>query len=351
MARRVIGILRMSKNIPTLIVVVLLAAVVASMMCLFQVRFTEAVVVTRFDKIKRVIASEDAGLHRKWPWPIERVHRFDTRLRSFETEFRQLGTRDQKTVILTAYATWRIQDAERFLKSLGREDAAGPKIQDLLENQVSIVLRSHPLSHLVNVDENEIKFSQIEAAFLAGIQSSASDSYGIEIVSVGIKRLGIPEAVTKEVFTRMKEERQKTIKQLLAEGEAEARKIRANAEEVSKKILARADALAKTIEGTGDAEAAKYYKVFAENRKLSDFLKKLETLQKIFESGQITMVMDAKEVVPFDILKEAGEPTGGQATENRDATKAAPGTQTGAAADEVGPNRTVADSSSPSDGE
>jgi membrane protease subunit HflC len=297
----------MPKNLPTIFVALLIAVVILLMMCAFQVRFTENAVVTRFDKVQKVIGPNEAGFHWKLPWPIDRVHRFDARLRSFETEFRQIGTQDQKTVILTAYANWRIEDGRRFLEAVGREDAAAKKIRDLLENQVSIVLRTHPLSQLVNTDPKQMKFAEIEEAFLRGIKEPAETSYGIQVVSVGIKRLGIPESVTKEVFTRMKEDRQKEIKQLTAEGEAIAKQIKADAEEKAKRITARADAYAKTIEGQGDAQAARYYEAFAKNPKLSDFLKKLETVQKIFEAGQITLVLDAAKIAPFDLIKEAGK--------------------------------------------
>jgi membrane protease subunit HflC len=295
----------MSRNIPTLMVAILVVVIILFMMCAFQVRFTETAVVTRFDHIIEKIEPQDAGLHFKLPWPIDRIHRYDTRLRSFETEFRQIGTEDQKTIVLTAYATWRIVDGPQFLKAVGREDAAARKISDLLENRVSIVLRTHPLNHLVNVDEKEMKFAQIEREFLEGIRDSAIKNYGIEVVTVGIKRLGIPESVTKEVFTRMKEDRQKTIKELTAEGEAKAQEIRATAEEVSGRILARADAYAKQIQAQGDAEAAKYYSLFMENQTLSDFLKKRETLQKILEAGQVTLVLDANQFELFRLLKDA----------------------------------------------
>lgn len=298
----------MSTKISTILIAALVAAIIVFMMCAFQVRFTETVVVTRFDQIHRTIQPDEAGLHFKWFWPIDRVHRFDSRLRSFETEFRQIGTKDQKTIILTAYATWRVDDAERLLKAVGREETVAPKIRDLLENRVSDVLRTHDLNELVNIDPDKIRFKEIEKSILDGIRGTALQQYGVEVVSVGIKRLGLPESVTREVFTRMKEDRQRTIKQLTAEGEAEARKIRAEAEEIAQKIMARADAYAKTIEGQGDAEAAKYYKTFAENRRLSDFMKKLETVRKIFEAGQITLVMDANDFVPFDILRDVGRP-------------------------------------------
>lgn len=292
----------MSRNVPTILVALLVVVIIGFMMCAFQVRFTETAVVTRFDEIK-ADQPDGPGLHFKLPWPIDRVYLFDSRLRSFETEFRQAATEDQKTVILTAYATWRVVDGQLFLKAVGHEDTAADIIRDLLDNQVQLVLRMYPLSALVNVRPEEMKLDRIEERFLSGIHGPARDKYGIEVVSVGIKRLGLPESVTSDVFARMKEDRQKAIKQFEAEGAAEATKIRVSAEEVSNKIIARAKAYAKTLQGQGDAEAAKYYKVFEENPRLSDFLKKLEAVEEILESGQITLVMDAERFIPLDILR------------------------------------------------
>jgi len=325
----------MSRNLPTLLVALLVIVIIGCMMCAFQVRFTETAVVTRFDKILKVVKPDEAGLHFKLPWPIDRVHRYETRLRSFETEFRQAATEDQKTVILTAYATWRIVDGEKFLKAVGIEDTAAQKIRDLLENQVQLVLRTHPLKALVNVNPKEMKLDEIEASFLSGIKVPARQKYGIEVVSVGIKRLGLPETVTKDVFARMKEDRQKEIKQYEAEGKAKAAKIRASAEEVSKKMIARAEAMAKMLKGEGDAEAANYYKVFSEHQQLSDFLKKLESAQKILESGRITLVMDAATFIPMDILR-AGEEVSGPSA------KADVPTGSGATAAPSGSDETVA---------
>ncbi len=321
----------MSRNIPTLIAAVVVIAIIAFMMFAYQVRFTETAVVTRLDTIRENTELSEPGLHFKLPWPIDRVHRFDTRLRSFETEFRQAATQDQKTIILTAFATWRIADGKKFLRAVGREDTADTKIRDLLANQVQLVLRTHPLDELVNTDVNKIKLDTIEQEFLyglpdasaaaasgekgessteaamMGIKRPALDKYGVEIVSVGIKRLGLPESVTKDVFTRMKEDRKKAIKQYQAEGMAEATKITVNADEISRKIIARAEAFAKTLEGQGDAEAAKYYEIFAQNQKLSRFLKGLESLEEVFKSGQSTVVLDANKVFPWDLLKQKND--------------------------------------------
>ncbi len=322
----------MSRRIP-LVVAAVLSVVIACMMCAFQVRFNEHAVVTRFDEIKSR-QPDDPGLHFKFPWPIDRVYRYDKRLRCFETEFRQAATEDQKTVILTAYATWRIDDPQKFLKSVGREDTAASKIRDLLENQVQLVLRTHKFEQLVNIDEEKLKLQEIEKLVLhgakalgqseaenmrGGIQAAARDRYGVEIVSVGIKRLGLPETVTKDVFARMKEERQKAIRQYEAEGEAEAQRIRAGAEETKNKIIARAEGYAKTLLGQADAEAAKYYKIFEQHRELSDFLKNIEATEAIFESGSSTVILDVQEVPPLHVLDRT--PQAGANSESGKATE------------------------------
>jgi len=292
----------MPKTLPSILVAVIIVVVILLMMCAFQVKYTETAVVTRFDKIKQVIKPADAGFQWKLPWPIETVHRFDARLRTLETEFKQLGTADQKTVVLTAYATWKIDDAEKFLKAVGRDDAAEPKLRDLLENRVSEVLKSHALSDMVTTSADKLKFDQIEASFLEGVQQRALDNYGVWINSVGVKRLNIPESVTKEVFARMKEERQKTIKELEGQGTSEAQGITARAIEEARKIEQRAEAYARKIEAQGEAEALKFYNIFAENRELADFLKKRESILKILQSGEITLVLSAEEIIPFDEL-------------------------------------------------
>ncbi len=323
----------MSRKIP-LVVAAVLIVVILCMMCAYQVRFNEHAVVTRFDEIKAE-QPDGPGLHFKFPWPIDRVYRYDKRLRCFETEFRQAATEDQKTVILTAYATWRIDDPQKFLKSLGREDAAASKIRDLLENQVQLVLRTHKFEQLVNVDEDKLRLQEIEALVLhgapaagpgaepmrGGIQSAARDRYGVEIVSVGIKRLGLPETVTKDVFARMKEDRQKEIRRYEAEGAAEAQRIRAGAEETKNKIIARAEGYAKTLLGQADAEAAKYYKIFEQHREFSDFLKNIEATEEIFETGPSTVVLNVQDVPPLHVLDrprdEASTPESGEPAEGR----------------------------------
>jgi membrane protease subunit HflC len=267
-----------------------------------QVRFTETAVVTRFDKVRDVIPANQAGLIFTYPWPIERVQKFDARLRTLQTEFSQLSTEDQKTITVAAFATWRIADAELFLRAVGREEAADSKIGDLLKNTVSNVLRRYPLAALVNTDPAQMKFDQVEHDILTGLAGEAQRVYGIAVAMVGIERLGLPAENTREVFERMKAGRQKIADAYVAEGDALARKIRSDAEQVANSIVTRAEAYAKKLRGEGDAKAAQYYSIFEKNAKLSEFLKSLEALGRILRSGKSTLILNAQEFEPFKLL-------------------------------------------------
>ena len=297
------------RSIWTKISALLVVAVLILAMTAHQVRFTETAVVTRFDRVKRVIPANEAGLIFTAPWPIERVQKYDARLRTLQTEFSQLSTEDQKTITVAAFATWRIANAEQFLRAVGREEAANNKIGDLLKNEVSNVLRRFPLAALVNTDPAMMKFNEIEQEVLKNVAGQAQSVYGIAVSMVGIERLGLPDANTHEVFERMKAGRQKFADQFIAEGDAQAKKIRSDAEQIASRIRTRADAYAKKLRGEGDARAAQYYAVFEKNPKLSEFLKNLEALGQIFRSGKTTLIFNARQTEPFQMLLEpkAGE--------------------------------------------
>lgn len=282
------------------VVVALLLAMTAH-----QVRFTETAVVTRFSRVSRVIPADQAGLIFTAPWPIDSVHKFDARLRVLSAEFTQLSTGDQKTITVATYATWRIANAERFLRAVGVEEGADRKISDLLKNEVSNVLRRHVLSDLVNVDAGKMRFDQIESEVRTGIAAPALDTYGVEVVTCGIQRLGLPESNSREVFERMKADRQKESASLVAEGDARAKQIRSDAEQVASRILTRAQAYAKKLRAEGDARAAQYFAELQKAEEFSAFMKDLEALKTILLSGKTAIVIDANKAIPFDQLAPA----------------------------------------------
>src|SRR5208282_900058 len=103
-----------------------------------------------------------------------------------------------------------------------------------------------------NADPKQLKFDEIQNEIEQVVQDELlTNSYGIHIEFLGIKKLGLPASVTEAVFTRMKSERNILISQAQNDGKAEAIKIKANADRQASETLADAHAEATRIEGEG----------------------------------------------------------------------------------------------------
>ena len=82
----------------------------------------------------------------------------------------------------------------------------------------------------------------------------ARDKYGIVLVDVKIKRIGLPEQVRDSVFERMRKERARIAQRYRSEGNEEAMKIRAAADKEKTVILAEAYAEAEIVRGKAEAD-------------------------------------------------------------------------------------------------
>jgi membrane protease subunit HflC len=266
----------------------------------FQVRETESALVTRFGKPVREIT--EPKLYFKWPAPIERVHRFDSRMQVFEADLGETTTKGAVPIIVNTYVVWRIAEPLKFLNSVGTVEKAESKLYSQITDTQNRVIGQHSFGEFVNSDPAKIKFKQIEDEMLADLEQTLSDEYGIEIKTLGIKQLKVSKDVTKDVFERMKTDRQRRTEATIARGLAEAATIQADANLKKTKLLATAEARAKEIRGRGDAEAAKYYKFLEEEPELAMFLRNIEALEKILKERSTIVIRDDSE--PFKLLKE-----------------------------------------------
>ena len=288
------------KNIAITIFVALVIAVLGLYLIAFQVRETESALVTRFGKPVREIT--EPKLYFKWPAPIERVHRFDSRMRVFEADLGETTTKGAVPIIVNTYVVWRIAEPLKFLNAVGTPKEAEVKLYSQITDTQNRVIGQYSFGEFVNSDPGKIKFNEIEAEMLADLEQTLSDEYGIEIRALGIKQLKVSKDVSKDVFERMKTERNRRTEATIARGQAEAAKIRADANLKKTELLAAAEARAKAIRGQGDAEAAKYYELLEEDPELAMFLRNIEALEKILkERSTIVIPADSE---PFKLLKE-----------------------------------------------
>jgi membrane protease subunit HflC len=194
----------------------------------------------------------------------------------------------------------------KFFNSVGTIKDAESKLRNQLGDTQNKVVGRHYFSEFVNSNPTQIKFEQIQGEMLADLHDVVKDHYGIEIKTVGIKQLKINADVTKDVFERMKAERTRKTRAIIAQGNAEAVKIKTDADSKKTELLAAAEARAKAIKGEGDAEAAKYYKMLEADPELAMFLRDVEALKKILQERS-TVVISA-DTEPFKLLKQMPRP-------------------------------------------
>ena len=288
------------KSITITIFVVLIIAILGLYLVSFQVRETESALVTTFGKPTREIIAP--GWYFKWPAPIQRFYKFDSRTRVFEADIGETTTKGAVPIIVNTYVVWKIAEPLAFFNAVGTVKEAENKLKSQINNTQNKVIGRHYFSEFVNNDPSKIKFGQIQDEMFTDLKKAVRGDYGIEIRTLGIKQLKVSEDVSQDVFERMKAERNRRTEAIIAQGNAEATKIRTDADSKKTELFAAAQARAKAIRGQGDAEAAKFYKLLEEDPEFAMFLRDIDALRTILEQRS-TIVLSA-DTQPFKLLKE-----------------------------------------------
>ncbi len=292
----------MKKNAITLIIAALLLVIFALLLFTFQVRQSEVVVVSTF--LKPTATETNAGLYTKWPWPIQSINRFDSRVQTFADIPSETLTADSTMLLVNVFVGWKISDAKEFFPKFpgGSTLAAQRQLENMLRSAKAAVVGKHNLSDFVNSDPAQLKFTDIEKEIQTSVEAElAKNNYGISLEFLGIKKLGLPENVTQSVFDRMKAERTKFITAAQFDGEKRASMIKSAAERQAADVIYNAQADATRIEGAGVAEAAKTLGVFQENPTLAVFQLQLEALRNSL--GQKSTLIFDERTPPFDLFK------------------------------------------------
>ncbi len=284
------------------LIAVVVVAILGFAMFSFQVASNESAVLTRFGSPVRTLA--DPGLYFKWPWPIDTVNRFDTRLAFYDTRLSEALTQDKRNVILPVFLAWRVADPLKFLQALGTPAAAPTKLDSLATSARNALLGRYDFQELVSTDPAKLKLAELEQRLTESIRPQALSAFGIAIEQVGLKRIALPEANTLYVFERMKAERGQYAARFRAEGRREAEELRAKTDAERTVLLAEAQKFAEETRGKAEAEAAKIYAdAHTQDPQFYKFLRELETLRKVTRENT-TLILDT-DTAPFNQLKPA----------------------------------------------
>jgi membrane protease subunit HflC len=288
------------KNIWIFIFIILVAVVLTLFFFSFKVRETEVALVTTFGRATKT-ETEPGWKFLKWPRPINVVHKFDSRYQLYETLQEETTTKGGEPIIVTSYVIWKVADPLKFLNAVQDKTGAENNIKGLLRNTQNSVIGRHYFSEFVNSDPEKIKFAEIEREMRDAIAQHALNEYGIDIKIVGIKQMGVDKEVTKDVFERMKADRERKASKIEADGLAKAGAIKDEADKLKGILLAIAEAEAKAIRGAGDAEAAKYYKMLEVDPELAMFLRDVDALKNILDEKS-TIILGA-DTEPVKLLR------------------------------------------------
>ncbi|MGA3323340.1 MAG: protease modulator HflC [Terriglobia bacterium] len=255
----------------------------------YSTRETEFALITQFGRPVRTVVN--AGLHVKWPF--QSILRFDRRLRVYNPRPSEFLTRDKKNLVIENYVAWRIDDPDRFVKSVGDTASAEMRLHDIIWSGLSAALGTLDLESLVSASADKVQAASMLDMLTTHADLTALAQYGIRVVDVRIKRLNLPEQNKQSVFARMRAERERIAMQYRAEGEEQALVIRANADREKEAILSAAYKDAEKIRGEGDAEATRVYgQAYSKNPHFYKLVRTLESYKKVLDD-KTTIILNS----------------------------------------------------------
>jgi membrane protease subunit HflC len=330
-----------------LLIVLLSVGGVWGLTALYAVDQAEYAFVTQFGlPVATVDGGTDAGLHVKWPWPIQSVQRLDRRLQVFDLPTIESLTRDRlnrtvdKTLAVDAYVCWRIADAQgvqQFIQTVGSIERANRILGQRISSQLGAVMSNLSLDELIAVSadpaEVDRRMESIRQQLFAEpdalppelrsvvgepLRQLARNAYGIEIVDIRLRRFNYPEQVRASITERIRSERAKKVAEYESQGRKLAAEISSQAELDAKLIEARALAEAQRLREQADAEAERIRnEAHQKDPEFYVFLQKLRSFRAMMADSRDLILLSTRHPL-FDILRQAGptlnkqtEPPGG----------------------------------------
>lgn len=249
----------------------------------FVVAQTQQAIVLQFGESRRI--EKEPGLHVMIPF-LQNVLYFDKRLLNVTSDDKELIAKDQKRVIISAYAKYRITDPLKFYQTVRTTKGLEARLNNILDSSLRQVIGDEPLAKLLSAER---------AAIMERIQhivNKESLKFGIDVIDARILRTDLPNENSAAIYKRMQADREKEAKEFRAQGEEEAQVIQSTSEKEKTIILAKAYNEAQTIKGEGDATASKIYSnAFKIDPEFYGFYRSLEAYKKSFNKDDNTSIV------------------------------------------------------------
>lgn len=317
----------------TYLILVIFVLLVWGQSAFYTVDQSEFAYVTRFgDPVVIQDGSIAAGLHVKWPAPIDSVRRIDRRLQVIDLPPAEPLTRDPgdkeagKTLTVDAFVCWQIPDAaaaDRFLRTVGTMEQARRLLTPRINGRLTAVISNIPLTDLFGLatDRAIEDRSELVRRKLLGLDSIGPNDvdeqlsatilrdYGIQIVDVRIRRLNYPEAALPSIIDSINERLKDKVTKIETQGSELYTKIVEEAKREAATITKNAATEKKIAEEMADRQAAAIrLEAYSVDANFTVFWKKLKTFQDSMSRAGDMILLSSKHPLFDGILRPPVDP-------------------------------------------
>ena len=299
------------------LLILLAVGLIAFLSTAVVTRQDEYTLILQFRRIVNVI--ERPGLNFRIPF-IQTVEKRENKILVYDLTRSDVITSDKKAMIVDSYVLWRITDPVRYYQTLSglRVNAEG-RIDTVVYNAIKNTISSMTQDEVIVSRDGTVTVTQLELiseSFFFDMEDEDSEDtvikimsltdeisanlidvsdYGIEIITVEVKALDLPDSNKEAVYNRMISEREKVRTMYLSEGESQAQMIRNQADMDVSVMLAGARSDAAVIIAEGEAEYMQILSTAYNDAEKSDFYEFVRSLEaaKIAydpERGNILMI-------------------------------------------------------------
>jgi len=250
---------------------------------LFTVNEIQKAIVLQFGDPKRVI--QKAGLNVKIPF-IQNVVLLDKRILNLDTPSEEVIAKDQKRLIVDAFARFMIKDPLKFYISVGNERVARSRLSTIINSRIRGVLGQEELATLVSKER-----ARLMDKITKDVNTEAAQ-FGIEILDVRIKRADLPQANSEAIYKRMQTERLREAKEFRAQGAEIAQTIRSTADKEVTIILEEANKNSEILKGEGDGKRNKIFaNAFGKDPEFFSFYRAMQSYEKSLIGGETSLIL------------------------------------------------------------
>jgi len=251
---------------------------------LFIVNETELAIKFRFGEI--VKSDYEPGWHVKVPL-VNNVRKYDRRILTLDARPARYLTKEKKNVLVDFFVKWRINDVEKFYKSMnGSVATARTRIYTIVNDGLRSEMSSRTVKEVIS-GERSVLMDKTKDIGNKGVKN-----FGIEVVDVRVKRMDYEQSISESIYRRMVAERTRVAKEFRSKGAEAAERIKADADRQRTVLLAESYRTAQKTRGDGDAQAAATYaKAYNKDPKFYSFYRSLDAYRKSFTSDSDLLVI------------------------------------------------------------